>query len=194
MIVGFKFTIPTDEGKFTIAPPSMLLAYMMAKRKKRNGILYSVLFFLFCWGLLINNISGVVNIMQGKDWNIFFTICIGATAAVLTYFILWNGPKAVLLFSAIETEQFKEHLELQLTKLSAMIRVENIVLCHLDHKTVKHMQKVIASMETLLEISEEVNQIEDIQTGIKFLDEFTGLYGFEVRDITKEIVNATKLN
>lgn len=194
MIVGFKFTIPTDEGKFTIAPPSMLLAYIMAKRKKRNGILYSVLFLLFCWVLLINNISGVINIMQGRDWNIFFTICIGITAAILTYFILWSGPKAVLLFSAIETEQFKEHLELQLTKLSAMIRVENIALCHLDHKTVKHMQKVIASMETLLEISEEVDQIEDIQTGIKFLDEFTSLYGFEVRDITKEIVNATKLN
>lgn len=192
MIVGFKFTTPTDSGRFTMMSPGLILAYRETVVTKRNKILYWAIVTALCLSVLMGNIFKFTGIMQGDSWFITLLVFCVVSLGVLLYSITWTGPQATLLYAAIETEGFGDYLKNQIELMEQAIRPENIKLAHLTYKTVKHMQRTIASMEALLEISDGLQEVEDLYAQIDFLRGFTGLYGFEVRDITKEAINAKK--
>lgn len=188
MIVGFKFMTPTDEGTLTMMTPNLLLAFSDVVRMKRDKILFGSVILLLLGGLLAGNITGFTGILQGPTWFTILLIACGFFLGVVLSGIMWSGPKAALLCTVMGTEGFEEYLQSQLALMSEAIRPENIKLMKLGYKTVKHIQKVIVSMETLLELYEQVQDAEDLYEEIDFLRDYTDLYGFEYVDMTKEVM------
>lgn len=192
MTVGFKFMTPTDKGRFTVMTPNLLLAFFDAVRMKRDKILFGSVVLLFFVGLLIGNITGFTEILQGRTWFKILLIACGFSLGVVLSGVMWSGPKAVLLCTVMGTEGFEEYLQSQLALMTEAMRPENAKLMKLEYKVVKHMQKVIVSMETLLEVYAQVKDAEDLYMEVDFLRDYTELYGFEYRDITKEVIKNEK--
>lgn len=183
---------PTDKGRFTIMTPNLLLAHSDVVQMKRGKILLWSVLLLFFGTLLAGNIVGFTGILQGHMWFTILLVACGFSFGVLLSVATWTGPKAALLCAVMGTEGFKEYLQTQLALMSEAIRPENVKLMKLEYKVVKHMQKVIVSMETLLEIYAQIKDAEDLYEEIDFLRDYTELYGFEYKDITKKVMRNGK--
>lgn len=192
MIVGFKFMTPTDKGQFTMMTPNLLLAHSDAVKTKRDKISIWLAILLIFTVLFVGNVTEFTGVLQGPKWFIVLLISTCVSFSVFLYGIIWSGPRAALLCAVMGTENFEEYLQKQLALLSEMLRPENIKLMRLRYRTVKHLQKVVVSMEILLEVYNELKDAEDLYSEVDFLRDYTSLYGFEFKDITKEVVKSKK--
>lgn len=183
---------PTDKGRFTMMTPNLLLAHSDVVQMKREKVLLWAVLLLLFGTLLAGNIVGFTGILQGHMWFTILLVACGFSFGAILSGITWSGPKAALLCAVMGTEGFEEYLQSQLALMSEAIRPENVKLMKLEYKVVKHMQKTIVSMETLLEIYAQVRDAEDLYEEIDFLRDYTELYGFEYKDITKKVMKNGK--
>lgn len=183
---------PIDKGRFTMMTPNLLLAHSDVVQMKREKILLWSILLLFFGTLLAGNIVGFTGVLRGQTWFTILLVACGFSFGALLSVVTWTGPKAALLCAVMGTEGFEEYLQTQLALMLEAIRPENVKLMKLEYKIVKHMQKVIVSMETLLEIYAQVKDAEDLYEEIDFLRDYTELYGFEYKDITKKVMKNGK--
>lgn len=193
MIVAFKFMTPADKGQFTVFTPVLMLAHSDAVREKIDTITIWALAFVLSVLLWAGNVFEFSNILNNTTWLTIESIGIGVSLPLLILSFFSKKPLAVKVCAIMGTEGFKEYVMKQLSFAEAAIRPENVKAMRLSYKTIKHYNKMIASMQLLLEITDELDEVSSLQEEVALVEKNVGnLYGLKLKDITKEMANANR--
>lgn len=207
MFVEFYFEHQTDKHGLVSVPSNLMLAYTDAKKEKRESVFKWIFFVLLAGAFCANAKFGWYPLLKGPEWEILSLIGVVVCAYFLGSTILWDGPRAALLFVVMNTETFSDYLDKIETKMQKSISYTGSPIKIFSRSEVKEIEKELMTIAILRDLmvqnehflngldgSEEIesNQIEsdqeiDLYDMINYIaDNCENVRGFVVRE-TKNV-------
>ena len=183
MPVEFGFKNEGDHLKnITVFPNEYIDSYYKARQFKIRFIIIFAILFVGAGIMLLNQFIGFMTAIPNDEikYVLLFVTC--GSLIGLIYMILWERPRAYLVYGCIAMDEFGKYVASSFTAMVSILKLSSTLVTPMSKKNKKDLLRTIDTAKRLMDMGLDFATEEySFEECISIIQKNLPLYGFKVR-------------